>query len=333
MWPWLQNEHFKKNALLTERQQFLGQLCLFALVAHLVILGIAIFFSGRTRHKDRFVVSTQKRSTVYVLTPYKKQAQQSKVRGSTISSSKASKVINYQTYQQLQKQKKSGLKIKKKTKQSKSSVSATKMKKKIAEKKISPVIKKNNQEQAVLAKPKLAIVNVEVVETIDPVKKRSLKKHTPENVPVEKTVPKIEPKVEALKSEPIVVEQVPKDLPDSIKKEAKLAETDGEEIEQELEDIDLDDVTFIDSERWDSLEVQHKIQQKVQASFKSPIGIGKDVSCECTVLVGQTGKSSKVTVIKSSGIRVYDISVRAMLTTIEFPKEVWNRTITIVVGQ
>lgn len=332
MWPWLQNEHFKKNALLTERQQFLGQLCLFTLVAHLMILGIAIFFSGMTRHKDRFVVSTQKRSTVYVLTPYKKQARQSNVRGSTISSSKASKVINYQTYQQLQKQKKSGLKIKKKTKQSKSLISAQKMKKKIAEKKVGAVIKKKNQEQAALAKPKLAMVNVDVVETIDSAKKKPSKKHIPEKVPVEKTVPEIEPKVEALKSEP-VVEQVSKDLSDPIKKEAKLAETDGEEIEQELEDIDLDDVTFIDSERWDSLDVQHKIQQKVQENFKSPIGIGKEVSCECTVLIGQTGKSSKVTMVKSSGIRVYDISVRAMLVTVDFPKEVWNRTITVVVGQ
>lgn len=318
MWPWLRNELSKNSVWLTQRQQFLGRLCIFTFVCHIVVLFLAIFCYKGNRESERFVVSAQKRNTVYVLTPLQKKAKQAAISKKSQASVASSKVINYETYQKL-KNKKQGVKKSVPKPASKKGSSLT-----LASLKTNKNVAKNKTNQPVLKKPLMTIVDVTIVE---PEKKKP-------KIEVAKSVPKQEIKPEP-KVEPVIELTQPEVIVESVKEEKEIVseQIDDSSSEPDFEELDLDDVTFIGYEQFDSLAVQNKIQQVVQQNFKSPIGVGKDVTCELSVLVGPQGKSGKVTMVKSSGVRVYDVAARAMLSTIEFPKEVWNKTITIVLGQ
>ena len=106
-----------------------------------------------------------------------------------------------------------------------------------------------------------------------------------------------------------------------------------EKIEQKTQEIDVDNATFVGYEQLESLTIQYRIQKSVQQHFKPPVGVSKSASCELSVQVNKQGKAQQVTMSKSSGIMVYDVSARGAIRHIEFPKEVWNKTITIVLGQ
>lgn len=112
---------------------------------------------------------------------------------------------------------------------------------------------------------------------------------------------------------------------DVVKTEKKVA--------QKMQEIDVENATFVGYEELDSLTIQHKIQQSVQKYFKPPIGVSKNASCELQVQINKQGVAQQVTVTKSSGIMVYDVSARGAIRHIDFPRDVWNKTITIVIGQ
>lgn len=349
MWPWLRNEHFKNFFVLTDRQKFLCKLCLFTFVGHVLvlILGTCSYF-GFNEH-ERFVISSQHGNTVYVLTPLQKQVKSS-VKQRAGSLVKSSKVIDYGTYEQLKKQQK------KQT--AKNTVVAQPVKAKKTSKALTSslaALKEVNQSaQKKAQKAQITISEVKVVKNVEPEKKvTSAVIKEIDIVKDEKPIipePIVSVKEERI-SEPLkqeVVAQKENCVIDQVEPQKNVAELSSKEkaavessqnldkINQEVlaqDDIDIDNVTFIGYEQLDSLAVQNKIQQVIQQNFKSPIGIKKDVSCELTVLVGDSGKSKKVTIIRPSGILVYDTSARAMLYKIEFPKEVWNKTITIILGQ
>ena len=104
---------------------------------------------------------------------------------------------------------------------------------------------------------------------------------------------------------------------------------------QELKEqkVDVDDVEFIGYEQLDTLAVQHKIQQHVQEHFTPPVGMPEGTCSELTVSITGQGKVSKAILVKSSGSLVYDNATRTAIYKTVFPKEVWNKTITIVLGQ
>lgn len=103
--------------------------------------------------------------------------------------------------------------------------------------------------------------------------------------------------------------------------------------ESKEQKIDVDDVEFIGYEQLDTLAVQHKIQQHVQEYFTPPVGMQEGTCSELTVSITGQGKVSKAVLVKSSGSLVYDNAARTAIYKTVFPKEVWNKTITIVLGQ
>lgn len=347
MWPWLRNEHFKKFFVLTDRQKFLCRLCVLTFIGHVLvlILGTCSYF-GFNEH-ERFVISSRHGNTVYVLTPLQKQVKTS-VKQSKESSVKSSKVIDYGTYEQLKKQQKK--EVEKKNTVIAQPVQAKKKSKALA----SSLAALKEINQVAQKKAQITISEVQVAKKVDLEKKATSpvpkKINVVKNQKSLKTQPVVQLKeekaIEPLKQDVVVQkEHNHKESCDQLKDVVELSSTETSAIEpsqnldkanQEVlaqDDIDVDNVTFIGYEQLDSLAVQNKIQQMVQQNFKSPIGIKKDVSCELTVLVGDSGKSKTVTMVRSSGILIYDTSARAMLYKIEFPKEVWNKTITIVLGQ
>jgi len=327
MWPWLRSERFKKIVLLTQRQQFLGQLCLLTCIAHVFVVIISVFLSGRSREHERFIISAKNCNTVYVLSPLKKQIKSTSKNFSN-RSSKASKVINYDTYQALKKQKsKTLLPVAKK---SEKSIQPAPVKVKKQSKSLqSSLLALKKDKQPAAPKAQLTISGVKVVE------KKTVE---PKKVVEQELIKKVEIKKEEVapcQPKETSIEVVEKKLTEKQNIESKETMVQ-EELSQALapqENLDVDNVTFIGYEQLDSLGVQNNIQQRVLQHFKSPVGIKKDVSCEISVLVGDSGKAKKVTVVRSSGILMYDVSARGAMYKIEFPQEVWNKTITIVLGQ
>lgn len=356
MWPWLRSEHFKKLFELTARQKFLSKLSIISFVGHVFTLAIIVYFSFN-KH-ERFIISSQAGNTVYVLTSLHKQIK-SVGNQSFTNSKKASKVFDYETYKQLKKQQE---KQELKKKIIDQSVSSKKTSKAFANSQAA--LKKANQ--SVPKKAQITVSEIKPSKKVDPLKKDSRKKtildkkvtspvikeintvkdkkrkESSAALPIheEKIIEpslnqNVESRVEADIKE-VVTPEKPKTelLKKEESKEASFQNLDKIEQKNCLEsDVDVDNVTFIGYEQLGSLAVQSKIQQVVKQNFKSPIGMKKGVSCELTVFVGDSGKSKSVTMVRSSGILVYDTSARAMLYKIEFPKEVWNKKITIMLGQ
>ncbi|MBI2353368.1 TonB C-terminal domain-containing protein [Candidatus Dependentiae bacterium] len=341
MWLWQQNTQCNKNFLLTERQQFFGQLCFFVFIVHLIVLMIAIFFSmSHGEKKERFEISVQKRAAVYVLTPYKRQAQLSKNRKSKSSAAslKNSKVISYDQYQTLQKLKqgkktvpKRELKVTKKESKSRKSMHNKKEKKEAKSAVNAGEKSLHSGQQCSDTKAQISIVSIEAIDLSQKKNDKpiSVKKNT-----LEEKKQELKEKIDLIKKDQIQ-EKKPEVVIAQEHEVVELNTLESQEqiLQSENDAIDLDEVVFVESEQLDNLTVQSKIQQMVQQHFKSPVGMNKNVTCELVVLVGAYGKSEKVSVVKSSGVPVYDVSARAMLLSIEFPKEVWNKTITIALGQ
>lgn len=348
MWPWLRNGRFKNFFVLTDRQKFFCKLCLLTGIGHVLILLVGTCSYFDFNEHERFVISSRHGNTVYVLTPLQKQVKSSVVKQSDKSLVQSSKVIDYGTYEQLKQQQEKQLtkkntvkaqpvEVKKTSKALTSSLAALQEVHQSKQKKPQITISETKVAKKITAEKKIASPISKKI-TVVKEQKKLQNKHVG-GVKKEEAVQPLKQEVSEQKgnnSKDSVVQQ--NDISESSTKSMPVVESAQNigNVHQDVvvaNDIDLDHVTFIGYEQLDSLAVQNKIQQMVQQNFKCPIGIKKDVSCELTVLVGDSGRSKAVTMVRSSGILIYDTSARAMLYKIEFPKEVWNKTITIVLGQ
>lgn len=353
MWPWLRSEHFKKVFALSDRQKFLCKLCLLTCIGHILLLALSTCSCFNFQKQERFVVSSQHGNTVYVLSPLQKQIK-SPIVQSGATSTKASKVIDLNTYQKLSQ---ASLKTESKPSLAQISVAAPLAKEK---KTNTPLVKslalKKDSKQSVQKKANITISELKTAKKAQPLKQIS-KKTLPEKKAALVVVKKNDTdKVESLSTKsPAVLPVTEKKASVPLAQEVDLVKdkhlkpitpiealpvepllddlNKANEESSVNDDIDIDHVTFIGYEQLDSLAVQNKIQQIIQENFKSPIGIKKGVSCEYSVFVGSDGKSKTIKMVRSSGILIYDTSARAMLYRVEFPKDVWNKTITIVLGQ
>ncbi len=294
MLRWLQSDQLKSLFRLNKRQQFFLQLCVFVLFGHFIV---AILFSclyqGYHDH-EKFMVSSKYQSATLVLCPLKKRINLNQ-KNQKQTAIKDSKVIDYQAYQkQLAEQKEKLLAKKSEVKSAEQKIVKAQTKKDI---KKEPVIK-NKQ------KPELKIVDVEVA---------SKKEVQAQNLPAQ------------------AAKKVPESKKEEVVKKELVEEKAAEEVLQNQ--MNLQDVEFVGYEQLDSLMIERLIQQAVQTFFKPPVGIAKDISCEVLVDVSKDGRASLAKVVRSSGIVAYDTSARAALYKTEFPKEVWNKTISIVLGQ
>lgn len=286
MWHWQLSALFKDLFTFSKRQQFFIQLCLLTLFAHLVFLFVMTLVSYGLQSDDRFVVTSQPKSAVYVLSPLQKHVEQQKKKNKRRKKSMtASKVIDDQTYKkELEKQ-------------------------------------KTTTEQPAKVEQQAVLEISEVKDTVDqkPIEKKST---------VPKTVVKPKKASVALTDQKTIQEK---------KIEEKIVSKSVEEkkVDQNLQktDLDLDNVTFVGYKDLDHVMIQETIAHVVQQYFKPPAGIDSNVSVELRVQVGDQGKVSKVDVVRSSGIVVYDSSARAAVYKSALPKEVWNKAVSIVLGQ
>ncbi len=318
MWRWQPSALFKRIFPDNAGQLFFGQLCLATFVGHLLVLLVCVLWSWSTTQQQKFIISTQKQNLVYVLSPLKKRIASST---QTTSGSKkmlqSSKVIDYQTYQNMKKNRRLGKKVLQKKEQ------------KVSNKKQKESVKKREQplkKTTKASKGKASLQLIESVAVSKADKKNSSKK---KELAKQAAAVKSEPEVQT----PVADIEPAQEVKTIEKNDLTTAESEAESDQMVADDFDLDDVVHVGYEQLDSLGVLHTIQNTIQQHFKAPIGLKKGVCCELSVVIDKDGKPQAVTIAKPSGIILYDRSARAMLYDIDYPLQVWNKTITIVLGQ
>lgn len=81
-----------------------------------------------------------------------------------------------------------------------------------------------------------------------------------------------------------------------------------------------------------ALEIQEAINSEVGQHWSPPPGIAKSAVCQAYVTVGWDG-TVICTIEKSSGIAIYDVSARAAMRTVSFPKQLWGKSFSLTFKQ
>jgi hypothetical protein len=259
----------------------------------------------------------------YVLMPLQKKVDQKNrnVRAQSGNSYKKSNVIDHETYQR------------KKNARKKSKAHAS-LKKSVTNSKSKQIVAKNN---LVEKKQKSSVIMKS-----DSITKHSSKINT-KNIAAKKAVTKIQESSLGEVKEIVLVEQpvaleVEKKVDEPIQKNEEAEKVEllvEKDTQPELaldDDFDEDNVIFVGYEELEQSVVGSKIQHTIQQIWTPPVGMKQDVSCEVQVKINGQGQAEQAKVIKPSGVFVYDASARKTLLTIEYPKEVFNKNITILLG-
>jgi len=325
MLRWLPSALYSKS---TERQHFLQDIVLFVFGAHVLLLLMmvgATLFDGKS---DRYSISMHQTGATYVLMPLQKKVDQPKqAKRSDHAAYKKSRVVNYEDYQR-----------QKKLQQ----VVAKKAIKKI------PVIatsKAKNSLQKIMQQDRATAALVDDRKPAH-LKKGQLNKKKNKVKMVEAVVPPVVSPEEALPVKPETVapavqnkvDVAAQDVKPTTTNEATPNQAAAEPLSQQsdsqefLDSFDTDNVLFVGYEQLEQCVVSSKIQQSIQQCWTPPIGIAAGTSCQMRVTVSAQGTAQAVKIEQSSGVLVYDTSAKAALFQVEYPQEVYNKTITIVLG-
>ncbi len=79
----------------------------------------------------------------------------------------------------------------------------------------------------------------------------------------------------------------------------------------------------------ESLRRHALLQKELINNWHPPIGISSNTTCEISFTVNTQGSPQKITITKSSGITMYDISARNALFAMKMPQWTYGKTITI----
>lgn len=221
-----------------------------------------------------------------------------------------------------------------------------------------------NQKKTVKAKPKAIVKTRDIKPSKINMKKTTvalpvaeLKQPEQEKIEQEESLSKVSLQEEAVKDSAVAPEAAKLEIvapevdlqkiiePHLDLQEEKNIENKPEEIsvvEKELDnqdddeliddDIDLENVVFLGRDQFDNSIVASKLKQAVEQCWTSPVGIKKGTICQMRVHINQNGSADEVKIVQSSKIIMYDLPARKALLAMKYPKEVWNKTITIALG-
>jgi|GEM_PF-1333327 len=343
MWRLRQNVQYNKRFLFKD-------ILSFVVVLHVTLFVVTFLYDSGTLNQERFVVNTHNLQSTIVFMPLKKRvSEQNKTVGNLQKKNGAPrKVINYLEYEKkLAAQKKAKQKSKqkemKKTSSSTKAVELMPKKKskpdvstaKDTSKKASTSLQQNKKKKInkIETKKELLPIDVKKVEEVKPVEKVVEVQPIVEKK-VEKEDKKIEPvvekKIEVKQQTDLVKTEEPvKTNPIPVEEEIESVE----DITTELDEEDLENVSFVGRHDLEAICIKELIQAEVVKYYKPPIGIAKKAICELAVVVGAGGKAERVTVKKKSGSIANDICARTALLKVTFPKEVIGKEITVELGQ
>ena len=299
---------------ITNRQFFLQKIFLLVFLGHLLLFGAIVLFS-MIKKDDKFTILMHQAGATYVLMPLQKKINFTNRSGQYRNSSslKKSQVLNYEDYLQ----KKRLHRGKKYSKRQQKEIAAAKEKSQISKMKL----KSKSKSSAIIASFEKQVANK---------KNKKKKKDNVKLISEQQEHP--EKQKESLNQDPQQDQQMDKQIiqENSIEPKQDQAAEDNQAVQ--IDETSLDEVIFVGYEQFDECIIGSKIQQAVVQSWMPPVGIEAGVSCEMKVKVSAQGIADTVEIVKSSGILLYDTSARTALYEIEFPKEVYGKTIRIVLG-
>lgn len=332
------------------------------MVAHCVLLMLLIVSQKGDFEHEKFLINTNSLGSTVVFMPLHKKVALQQPSNVVQNPSQSRRVITHEAYQKAlasaQKKSKPAV-VPKKVAPKKSTPVAQPIKKVTtpatpAEK--SPTTIKSEKLMPVVQKKKIEAVKKVVAPEPKKVVEKSVDKKKVVEKPVEKAVTKkaevpvkkeiaTEKKIEpapagiAQKVEPVAqvasvkdqpVEQKVPELVQAVQSDQEIIESD--DLDDSVEDIDLSSVSFVGRYDLEKYEIEEKIKTEITKHWKFPFGVNKTTSCELGITVGVDGKALLVMIKKSSGVLVYDMSAKAAAYQSRFPKEVYGKEFTIVLG-
>ncbi|MBP6892454.1 TonB C-terminal domain-containing protein [Candidatus Babeliales bacterium] len=320
MWRWLPSVLCNKSlGCLSERRLFFLQLIGIVFGIHFAIFVLYGLVGWVQSGHDRYKISLTQSGATYVLMPLQKKVDQKnrKINIDEARAFKKSNVIDHETYKRkknARKKSKSAI-IEKKSVAKNKSATKTMAQQKKQQASVMVQSSKMQISKKQTAKSKKSKINKSVTKIQDEVKQPEIEQ--PKESSVEQ-VAAVVPVQTASVIEPEVVESI--DVADIVETEAV------------MDDFDEDNVIFVGYEELDQSMIGSKIQHEIQQNWTPPVGMRKDIVCEVRVKIGSDGEAVETKVNKSSGVFVYDSCAKKTLQKIEYPKEVWNKTITILLG-
>lgn len=325
------------------------------MVAHCVLLMLVIVSQKGDFEHEKFLINTNSLGSTVVFMPLHKKFALQQPSNVMQNSSQSRRVITHEAYQKA---------LASAQKKSKPAV----VPKKVAPKKSVPVPQPTKKVTTQAEKASTTITPEKMMPVVDKKKIQTVKKLvTPEPKKVaEKSVDKkkvIEKQVEkVVKKETIApvkkeiatekkIEPAPAEIAQKVQPVAHVASVQPEPMTQDLVqavqpdqesiesddgdenlDLDLSNVSFVGRHDLEKYEIQEKIKAEITKHWKFPFGVSKTTSCELGVTVGLDGKALLVIIKKGSGVLVYDMSAKAAAYQSRFPKEMYGKEFTIVLG-
>ena len=327
---------------------------------HVLIVMLLFVGDASNAKKEKFVINSNNLSSTVVFLPLHKRVPHNKNTSQLTSLDQKRKVVSYDAYQKaLQQKNKKREKNKKRAKKTESKiekkvVQAPAAKKQIDQKKQAVKVEKPVQkvkaattlqhEKSKLTVEKKSSKKTEVKKVLTQSEKKSLEKKSVEKknsaskavekLAVKAQEKKIEP-VQDLKDYPVKEIEQSQAIQSVVEVESVLApivENDDTQDNTIDDEINLDDISFIGRDDLEKHEIQERIKLEIEKHWKAPIGIAKTAVCELVISVDIHGEVLQVTIQKSSGSLVYDMSCRSAVYQSQFPKEVYGKEFIIELG-
>lgn len=131
-------------------------------------------------------------------------------------------------------------------------------------------------------------------------------------------------------------------LQETVKQEKKPETTEQKKIEQS-QDIKTNEHTAPvipenaqvshNYREVEALRMQAQLQKEIVQTWKPPIGVSPDCSCDVSFFVTTTGALNHIKMVKPSGVMMFDISARQALCATKMPHWTYGKTLTITFKQ
>lgn len=349
MLRWLPNALYKPTS---ERQRFFLEIMFFVFAMHMILFLTMIGLTFFTTKKDQYAISLHQAGATYVLMPLQKHVEQQVKTQSTNTEknpSRKSQLMNYDTYQEKLKNKtnkktmvkeqvalktqadttkqiKTAAVIPQKTEVSKTQASSAATMR-LVDQKVSPA-KNHKKKTALKNNPKINPKKTKQ-QKIKMVEQAVAQDKQQSVVPPERKL--VDAPVNVATQQHIVQDEQPTAQPAALN---ALEQAGAQNSAGELDggDENLDEVIFIGYEQLDKCVISSKIQHAIQQNWAVPVGAAPGLSCHVKVTISDQGTAKAVVVEKSSNVLVYDNAARRALLQVEYPQEVYNKTISIVLG-
>ena len=90
-----------------------------------------------------------------------------------------------------------------------------------------------------------------------------------------------------------------------------------------------DAVMYVSYKEYDAIVAGAAFVDSMKDQWIAPVGMPKNSSCEVLITIDAKGDLAALSIERSSNVLVYDVAVKDALSSMEFPKEVYGKTLRV----